>query len=200
MAKKSQQKKKGVFARLEDLYAVMGEAYSQCASDANLHCDGCQENCCQTYFQHHTYIEWSYLWKGMLQLPEAKRAIYLERAQRNVESCNAIRTSGGVPREMCPLNDDGLCGLYRYRLMICRLHGTRNILHLPNGKTQIFRGCYRFDENTKQLKQNIPTINRTPLYQELAQLELAYLGSKARTLPRVNLTLSEMLVYGLPKL
>ncbi|MFI3271164.1 MAG: hypothetical protein R3Y11_03535 [Pseudomonadota bacterium] len=205
MAKKKTSAKKGIFARLEVLYKAMGDAYSSCAHAAGLTCENCQENCCYTYFQHHTHVEWAYLWKGMLQLPEAQRQRYLDRARDNVMNCNSIRAAGGVPREMCPLNDDGLCALYGNRLMICRLHGTRNVLHLPDGRAQTFRGCYRFDELTKQMpEENIPSVDRTPLYRELVQLEMEYLteqlGPKARTAPRINMTLSEMLMAGPPKL
>lgn len=193
-------KKLGIFARLEALYKAMGNAYGQCAHEAGLTCDNCHDNCCYTHFQHHTHVEWAYLWKGMLALPEAQRERYLERARINVANCNSIRAAGGVPREMCPLNDDGRCALYAHRLMICRLHGTRNVLYLPDGRMQTFRGCYRFDELTKHLAaEEIPSIDRTPLYRELVQLEMEHLGPKARTSPRVNLTLSEMLLAGPPQ-
>lgn len=199
MAKRPQ-RKPGVFARLEDLYKRMSSAYNQCATTAGLTCADCDDNCCRTYFQHHTHVEWAYLWKGMLELEPVRREFYLERARANVAACDAARASGLVPREMCPLNDDGLCALYKHRLMICRLHGTRNTLKLPDGRLQIFRGCHRFDSCTSHLDDDVtPFIDRTPFYRELAQLEMEHLGSKAATTARVNLTLSEMLVYGFPK-
>lgn len=193
-------RKPGVFARLEDLYRRMEAAYAATADLAGLSCADCEDNCCQTHFRHHTHVEWAYLWKGMLSLPESRREAYLARARDVVAATEAAQAAGIVPRVMCPLNDAGLCGLYRHRLMICRLHGTRNVLTLPDGRVQVFRGCYRFDACTAGIDDaERPSLDRTPLYTELARLEMEHLGPKAARGPRVNLTLAEMLVYGPPK-
>lgn len=198
--KRRPQRPSGVFARLADLYKRMEGAYNTTAHAAGLSCAGCEDNCCRTHFRHHTYIEWIYLWKGMLTLPEAKRNAYVARAHDVVAECNSIQAAGATPRVMCPVNDDGLCGLYNHRLMICRLHGTRNVLHRPDGQRQLFRGCYRFDALTSTMAADaIPSLDRTPLYKELAQLEMEHLGPRAANAPRVSLTLAEMLVYGPPK-
>lgn len=193
-------RKPGVFARLEDLYTRMETAYNATAAAAGLTCTGCDDNCCRTHFRHHTRIEWAYLWKGMLSLSPERREAYLERAKDVVAQCDAALAAGVVPRVMCPLNDEGRCGLYKYRLMICRMHGTRNILRLPDGRTQVFRGCHRFDNCTAQFADaDRPSLDRTPLYTELAKLEMEHLGPTAARQQRVDLTLAEMLVYGPPK-
>nr|WP_243838274.1 hypothetical protein [Nitratidesulfovibrio liaohensis] len=184
----------------------MERAYAQTAHAAGLTCAGCEDNCCRTHFQHHTHVEWAYLWKGMLALPEARRAEYLRRAHDVVAQCEAARAAGVVPRVMCPVNDDGLCGLYAHRLMICRMHGTRNILLRPDGQRQVFRGCHRFCGLTDgQPDEAVPTLDRTPFYRRLAELEMEHCakgagkGGAPRVAPRVSLTLAEMLVYGPPK-
>lgn len=201
--KKSAQRGRGVgvFARLANLYDRMAAAYSQTAATAGLTCEGCNQNCCVSFFQHHTYIEWSYLWRGMNELPKERRDLYLARAHEVVQQYQSALSLGVQPNAMCPLNDDGLCGLYRHRLMICRMHGTRNTMLMPNGDKRVFTGCYRFVDNVKDLKDElVPTLDRTPLYKDLVQLEMEYVGPKLRVLPRVNMTLAEMLLQGPPSL
>lgn len=191
----------GVFARLADLYERMSSAYAHTAAQAGLSCQDCDRNCCVSYFQHHTYVEWSYLWRGMNELPAAQREDYLNRARHVVQQYRFALNAGVQPAVMCPLNDDGLCGLYRHRLMICRLHGTRNAMVLPNGERRVFTGCFRFADNVKELPEaQIPTLDRTELYRELVQLEMEFAGPKLRVLPRVNMTLAEMLVQGPPSM
>lgn len=202
-ATKKSPAKQGVFARLATLYSNMEAAYDASAHAAGLSCQGCTENCCTSYFQHHTYIEWLYLWRGMMSLPEDVRERYIERAHEVVAKSRDMLAHGQSPRVMCPLNDDGLCGLYKYRLMICRMHGTRNIISLPDGRKQIFVGCVRYhdcvkDKSSEEL--DAMSLDRTPFYRELATLEMEHLGAKLRSLPRVDLTLAEMLVKGAPRL
>lgn len=203
MSKKNTRKNrpaKGVFSRLADLYSRMAFAYSKTAQQAGLTCEGCTDNCCYSFFQHHTYVEWAYLWRGMMLLPEDKRQDYLQRAKDVVAQYQACIAQGVQPRAMCPLNDNGLCGLYEHRLMICRMHGTRNTLTLPNGSVKAFQGCFRFRENIRDnAEEDIPTLDRTPLYKELVQLEMEFVGARYHSLPRVDMTLAEMLVAGPPR-
>lgn len=199
--KVSRGKGPGIFARLADLYERMSAAYAETAALAGLTCENCRQNCCTSFFQHHTYVEWSYLWRGMNDLPDAARERYLERARDVVHQYQSALSIGVQPSAMCPLNDDGLCGVYKHRLMICRMHGTRNTMLLPNGDRRVFTGCYRFVDNVKGMPDDhVPALDRTALYKELVQLEMAFVGPKLRVLPRVNLTLAEMLVQGPPSL
>jgi hypothetical protein len=54
-----------VFRKLAALYERMGRAYETSAQSIGLSCAGCPDNCCTSFFQHHTYVEWAYLWKGL---------------------------------------------------------------------------------------------------------------------------------------
>ncbi len=197
----SRGKAPGVFTRLATLYDRMAKAYSETAAQAGLTCEGCRDNCCVSFFQHHTYIEWTYLWRGMRELPQETRTRFLSRAAEVVRGYQSALAMNVRPSIMCPLNDDGLCGLYQHRLMICRMHGTRNIMLLPNGERRVFSGCSRFVESVQPLAEDqIPVLDRTELYRELVQLEMEFVGPNLRVLPRVNLTLAEMLVQGPPSL
>jgi hypothetical protein len=46
----------------------------------------------------------------------------------------------------------------------------------------------------------VPVVDRTDLYRDLASLEMAFAGLRVKTLPRVNLTLADMLAQGPPSI
>lgn len=187
------------FNKLEQLYAQMEEAYNQCAEKIGLTCQGCPDNCCTSFFQHHTYIEWAYFWKGLNQCPEEMKNRIIKRAKNYVQKARENLDQGIRPDIMCPVNEDGLCILYKHRLMICRMHGVPNSLTRPDKQTLSFPGCYRCQELCNGLK-DYPVLDRTNFYTRLADLEMAFVGPKIKNMPRVNLTLAEMIVLGPPKL
>jgi len=118
-------------------------------------CSGCPDNCCDSYFLHHTSIEWAYLWQGMRQLsPEQQREI-LHRAAGVVRVCQEELTHGRRPVVMCPLNEHGLCVLYPYRLLVCRTHGVPAVMTRPDGKRLSFPGCFRCQEVVRA-RGNVP--------------------------------------------
>ena len=185
------------FGALKALYAEMEQAYGEHARSAGLSCEGCPTNCCTSFFQHHTYIEWIYAIKGVQALPTAKQKDVVERARAYTTHAKERLAAKAVPDAMCPLNEDGLCIIYPYRLMICRMHGTKNSIHLPNGQEQHFRGCDRFV--TLPNAEEVAHLDRTPFYQRLAALEMDILRRAGRPLPGVRLTLAEMILLGPPK-
>ncbi|WP_461208858.1 hypothetical protein [Desulfocurvus sp. DL9XJH121] len=184
-----------VFRRLEALYGRMQTAYDACAADTGFSCAGCPNNCCTSYFQHHTYVEWAFLMKGLDALDQARREEYMARAREYVRLAREALARGERPDAMCPLNDDGLCGLYAHRLMICRLHGVPHVLAGSMGQVRDFPGCFRFPADA-----GVRPLDRTPLYRDLAKLEMDFLGAKMTRLSKVNLTLAEMMVQGFPEL
>jgi Fe-S-cluster containining protein len=186
-----------LFRKLSLLYSEMEEAYNQAACKIGLSCRGCPDNCCTSHFQHHTYIEWAYLWKGIQSRPDEKQREFMNRAGEYVKQSRGLLAQGLKPRIMCPLNDNGLCQLYEYRLMICRMHGVPNSFVRPDGKKMSFPGCFRCQQLYSHL-EDVPVLDRTGLYRNLASLEMAFVGRNIKTLPRVSLTLAEMLVQGPP--
>lgn len=183
-----------VLPKLARLYADMDVAYEKAAAAVGLSCAGCTENCCISYFQHHTHVEWLYLRQGLAALPEKRRTAYLDRARAYVEDAAACLARGEVPGMMCPLNDDGLCGLHSHRLMICRLHGVPNVLLAPTGIRE-FPGCGPCQRLTAG-RRDVPVMDRTPLLRRLAGLEMELWGSRQDRPPKVDLTLADMLVHG----
>jgi len=188
----------GVFRRLQALYGRMDQAYVNAGQGLGFTCKDCSDNCCTSFFQHHTYVEWAFLWKGLEALPAQRREAYLARAHEVVRQYREAIERGERPRVMCPLNDAGLCGVYEHRLMICRLHGTANSLSRPDGRRAVFPGCFRYQEAVGALPSPPQGLDRTPLYRDLAALEVDFLGGRRDRLPKVDLTLAEMLVYGPP--
>ncbi|MEW5773218.1 MAG: hypothetical protein AB1916_06795 [Thermodesulfobacteriota bacterium] len=189
----------GVFRRLAALYDRMQREYDAAAAPLGFTCAGCPQNCCTSFFQHHTYVEWAYLWKGLDELPAERRDAFLGRARDYLDAARAALDRGETPAAMCPLNEAGRCALYSHRLMICRLHGVPHVLQAPGRARQAYPGCWRHGELAAD-RPDAPVLDRTPLYRELAALERDFLGPQAGRLPRADLTLAEMLVQGPPGL
>lgn len=183
--------------KIADLYARMETAYDRVAKALYFSCEGCQSNCCDSFFQHHTYIEWAYLWEGLNTLPEGQRELLLQRAATYVAESEELLAKGDRPAIMCPLNENGLCSLYSHRLMICRMHGVPSEFTRPDGRKMSFPGCFRCQELIGETT-NPHVVDRTELYRELAGLETTLLGSRRYILPRVKLTLAQMMVQGPP--
>ena len=71
----------------------------------------------------------------------------------------------------------------------------------PDGQSMRFPGCFRCQEivaEKYQQEQDAPVMDRTPLFQQMVSLESRLLGDKRHLLPRVKLTIAEMIVKGPP--
>lgn len=187
---------------ISEIYDSMATAYQAVADAVSLTCRGCPDICCDSYFLHYTYCEWAYLWEGIRALEDAHLDRIIQRARDYVEQSHQAIGRGERPQIMCPLNEDGLCSLYRHRLMICRTHGVPATLTRPDGQLLRFPGCFRCQEIVRSAytsEADAPVMDRTILYQRLAQLESRFLGERRGQLPRIKLTIAEMIVGGPPK-
>lgn len=162
--------------QLIELYQKMDEEYEKTASSYGFRCKGCKDNCCMTLFYHHTYVEYSYLHKGFQTLDSAMRkevrkksANFRKTYRKYLE--NPEKTHNASFRMMCPLNHDGMCILYTYRPMICRLHGIPHEHRMTDGIVKKGEGCAFFHS----LCSDKPYVlfDRTPFYRELANIEMA---------------------------
>jgi hypothetical protein len=185
--------------QLAALYSEMEKGYQETSRTLGLSCAGCPDNCCDSYFTHHTYIEWAYLWEGLASLPEERLAACRQRAAAYDRESERLLAKGKRPHSMCPLNEQGRCILYDYRLMICRLHGVPAGLTRPDGRRLQFPGCFRCQELTAGKTEPV-LMERTTLLQRLAQLEMACLGAGRGVLPKVKMTLARMILQGPPQL
>ena len=197
---------KAAYRKLAAIYSRMSAQYGEAAGAIGLTCDGCTDNCCFSFFQHHTYIEWAYMWEGLDKLPAERLEEIKAKAQAYVDDAQVALAKGERPRHMCPLNVDekqGICGLYEHRLMICRMHGVPNLLVRPDGRQVEFPGCWRCQELTDVMDEEgrtAPVVNRTTLYKDLVMLEMQFVGKNLRQLPKVDHTIAEMIVLGPPRL
>lgn len=191
--------KKEVFQELQALYEKMEAEYNRVAHRIGLNCLGCQDNCCKSYFRHHTYLEWAYLWQGLRRIDPSRLQSFQQKAREYVEKSKYMLENNQTPRIMCPLNEEGWCAVYEHRLMICRLHGVPNRVRMPDGRTRTFPGCSVCREVTRKWEQ-VPYLDRTPLYVELASLERRFLGRKRISLGKVDMTLADMLLQGPPSI
>jgi len=187
-------------AELENIYAGLQGEYSRIAAALDFTCTGCPDNCCDSYFLHHTYTEWSYLWRGLRQLPEADREALVERSRSWLEKCEESLAKSERPQVMCPLNDAGLCGLYHHRLLVCRTHGVPAAMTRPDGKILHFPGCFRCQELVKDNGGKSEEVERTPYLRRLALLENSLLQNKRHLYPKIRMTIAEMIVKGPPSL
>ena len=183
--------------RLPRLYADMENRYADIAANIGLTCVDCPDNCCTSYFQHHTHVEWAYLWQGLATLPDTRLREIRGRAEKYVGEARRMLAEQRAPDIMCPLNEEGRCILYAHRLMICRLHGVPNAFTLPNGVAKEFPGCFRSQELTAN-NPDLPKLDRTEFYRRLAELEMDYLRGMTKKPARVRLTLAEMIHQGPP--
>ena len=185
-----------------EIYDSMEVAYDEVASAIALTCDGCPDNCCDSFFLHYTYCEWAYLWEGIRALEDDKLDAIMQRAKDYVEQSRSMIAKGERPQIMCPLNEEGRCGLYSHRLMICRTHGVPATLTRPDGQLLRFPGCFRCQEIVStafSIETDAPAMDRTILYKRLAQLESRFLGDKRGLMPKIKMTIAEMIVSGPPK-
>lgn len=192
---------KTLTAEVASIYATMEADYDKVAKAIQFSCEGCPDNCCDSYFQHHTYSEWAYLFQGFREQSEAKQQEIMERCKRYILDCAAAEAQDERPQVMCPLNEEGRCILYKHRLMVCRTHGVPAAMRRPDGQTLNFPGCFRCQDIVKKKyvhDSEAPQMERTPLLQRLVAVERELMGDKIHLLPRVKLTIAQMLVQGPP--
>lgn len=185
---------------LEDIYHNLQREYGRVAQVLDFSCDGCPDNCCDSYFLHHTYAEWAYLWLGVSQLMPERQEELIERGRAYIKQCEAPLMEGERPQVLCPLNEQGLCVLYKHRLLVCRTHGVPATMTRPDGRTLHFPGCFRCQDIVAERfrQEPLPHVERTVLLRRLALLENDLLQNKRHLVPKVRLTIAEMLVKGPP--
>ncbi|MBW1634741.1 MAG: hypothetical protein JRJ68_00570 [Deltaproteobacteria bacterium] len=191
---------KDMLRRLRQIYEELGREYDNVAEQLNFSCAGCPDNCCDSYFLHHTYAEWAYLQLGFQELDPAQQDEVLEKSRDYIRQCRQAESEGERPQSMCPLNKGGLCILYEHRMLVCRTHGVPATMMRPDGRVLRFPGCFRCQEIVGD--QDVPSLSveRTPMLRRLALLESELLDNRRHLLPRVKMTIAEMIVKGPPVL
>ncbi len=155
--------------KLEGLYAQMDAEYGRLSRLYGLSCEGCDDNCCTQRFNHHTFAEYLFLLEGLKAADPELRDAILIRARVVVESYAHELQAGEIFKLMCPVNFNGSCALYKWRPMICRLHGLPHYFIMPDGARKAGGGCHRINAVEKATPHQ--GMDRTPFYTALAQIE-----------------------------
>lgn len=177
--------------RLKNLYAEMDEKYDQTAQYYGFTCPGCLDNCCMTRFYHHTLLEYLYIRQGLNQLTSSKKADIYEKAKNVLKLTVGTDKNKKTARVMCPLNLNGLCLIYHFRPMICRLHGITYELHNPNRGIIYGSGCNEFTKLCGSKKYY--KFDRTPFYVKMANLEKE-LRKATEITQKTKMTIAEMII------
>lgn len=176
---------------LKVIYEAMDRKYKEAADYYGFHCQGCHDNCCLTRFYHYTFLEYLYILKGYSTLGPDRQ---IETKNRALEVCRKTDEAderGMAVRFMCPLNFDGLCILYDYRPMICRLHGIPHELQMAGQNVIHSPGCDAFAE--QNIEKSYFKFDRTPFYIKMAELENE-LKKAANIKQKIKMTVAEMLM------
>lgn len=187
--------------RIAGLYERMEDDYNKVAKAIGFSCAGCPDNCCDSYFLHHTYAEWAYLWRGLRMLDADTLDKVRAWAKKYQEECQQATGKGERPLVMCPLNEDGLCMLYAHRLLVCRTHGVPARMRRPDGRMLQFPGCFRCQEivgEREKTGMKTPSVERTALLTELAKVEEELLHYQRNLYPQVKMTIADMILAGPP--
>lgn len=188
-------------AELVALYQGLQNEYDQVAGRLPLTCTACPDNCCDSWFFHHTYSEWAYLWQGLRQLEQQTLAQIIVRAEDYLRQSEEQLAQGQRPRILCPLHEQGRCSLYGHRLLVCRMHGIPATLTRPDGQTLRFPGCFRCQQIVEaryQQPAEAPAMNRTQLFSGMAALEARLTNGNRQLYPKIKKTLAELIVQGPP--
>ena len=151
--------------RLKNLYGRMDLEFGRLSTAGGPACEGCDDNCCAQRFHHHTVAEYMYLLEGLKAADDELKESIIRRARVVVESYAHELQAGEIFKLMCPANFDGLCALYDWRPMICRLHGLPHHFVMPDGSRRTGPGCHRVTADAAV------SLDRTPFYTELAMIE-----------------------------
>ena len=189
---KTQYNKYSLFLdRLKVIYEAMDQKYKEAADYYGFHCQGCHDNCCLTRFYHYTLLEYLYVLEGYNTLGPDRQIETRNRALEVCRKTDEADEKGIKVRLMCPLNFDGMCMVYNYRPMICRLHGIphelqrggQNVIHSP--------GCDVFTEQNRE--KSYFKFDRTPFYIKMAELENE-MKIAAGINQKLKMTVAEMLI------
>lgn len=159
-----------LFSSIAQLYEKMDTAWNAAAQNYDFQCNGCKDNCCKSLFFHHTHVEKDFLLFGLSKLDQETQQNIKILAEKYYNKTFNHTDTIESQKIMCPANKDGLCRLYEYRPMICRLHGIPHELNRPGHKPMMGPGCDtgNFDN------QPYTPFDRTPFYREMAQIEIEY--------------------------
>ena len=179
------------FDRLQNLFADMDRRYGIAARSYGFECRGCEDTCCRTRFYHHTHLEYQFIRMGIETLNPSVQLSIRAKAEAVCRRTEQADSQGLAVRLMCPLNHNGMCSLYHYRPMICRMHGIPHQLQKPGQPILHGPGCGAFDKRCGD--KPYFKFDRTRFYFEMAGLENEFRQAAGLT-GKIKLTIAEMIL------
>jgi len=176
--------------RLKRLFDSMDKKYQEAADYYGFNCMGCEENCCLTRFYHHTLLEYLFIYDGFKTLDREQQNKIKHRAAEVCRHTDLADEKNQPVRLMCPLNSDGMCLLYAYRPMICRLFGIPHELQQHGMEIVYHPGCDVFSEQCSGKRYF--KFNRTPFFIKMANMELE-LRQTVGIRQKIKLTVAQMI-------
>jgi len=172
--------KKELISRIEDLCGKIDAAYGQAAGRVGFSCEGCDgAACCTVDLPLHSFVEKFYLRLGFRVLDVTRQSRISDRCAAMLKAKRKNPHGQSYRNAVCVLNFDGLCSLYPYRPMICRLSGVPHVLVRPDGKTIRRGGCSRYELKIRSLHPDL-SIDRTQFYREMASVEIEIIRGVGR--------------------
>jgi hypothetical protein len=158
--------------RLAELYRLMDSAYCEVSNQVGFSCKGCDGvKCCTVDLILHTAVEMLYLRRGFNTLDMSRQLEILGRCRGIIKAKEDDALGDGYRNAICALNFEGLCVLYEYRPMICRLAGISHIIIRPDGTFTESGGCIRYHVENQQDRPNLK-MDRTDFYRQMAAIEI----------------------------
>lgn len=158
--------------RLTELYRLMDSAYCEVGNEVGFSCEGCDGvKCCTVDLILHTAVEMLYLRRGFNALDMSRQLEVLGRCRGIIKAKEDDVLGAEYRNAVCALNFEGVCILYEYRPMICRLAGIPHIIMRPDGTMTESGGCIRYHEAIEPDQPNLK-IDRTDFYRQMAGIEI----------------------------
>lgn len=171
--------------RLSELYRLIDAEYQAVSQRVGFSCEGCDGvKCCTVDVTLHTLVEMLYLRRGFNTLDTSRQLEILGRCRAMIKAKEDDPFGDAYRNAVCALNFEGLCVLYTYRPMICRLAGIRHFVSRPDGTSMESCGCSRYERDIlgspAESQQTPPEmkIDRTPFYRSMAALEMEVIWAR----------------------
>ncbi len=157
---------KGPVDRVEALAAEVDTAFAaiQERHGARMQCRAGCSACCRARLSI-TKVEEELVRRGLAGLTKSRRAELVARTKQ-------------AGREMCPaLDDDGRCGIYSFRPLICRSYGVplRHRSAVPMVQPPVVDVCdLNFTETSLKMLPDEDTLDQTAMNEELESIDREY--------------------------
>lgn len=168
----------------------MDQGYTRAANHYGFQCNGCEDNCCKSFFFHHTFIEKDYLLNQAKKLDQETKKKLKKNAGSYLHK-TSLGTDDLKEKPLCPLNIEEKCILYEQRPMICRLHGIPHHLNIPGREFKTNPGCdagNSFFNSTDYF-----SFDRIPYYKEMVEIEKEYKEALGKN-EKIKQTIAHMLL------